>query len=75
MDMCAYFINGFKLLPKTQENWILPDLTDLISNPQIFFVSTEYFVLGLQYFLRTEKLALREVFFVFIHAPTVQPIY
>lgn len=36
-----------------------------------FFVSTEYFILGLQYFLRTEKLALGEVFFVFIHAAIV----
>lgn len=35
------------------------------------FVSTEYFILGLQYLLRTEKLALGEVFFVIIHAPVV----
>lgn len=36
-----------------------------------FFVSTECFILGMQCFLRTEKLALGEVFFVIIYAPVV----
>lgn len=37
----------------------------------VFFVSAEYFILGMQYFLRTENLALGEVFFVIIYAPVV----
>lgn len=71
MDRWAYFINGFKLPENTQENWILPGLTGLISNPQGFFCLCRLFYLGAAVFLRTEKIALGEDFFVFIHAPIV----